>query len=179
MYKIKLSFIFFCLFVATGLSQELVEAVAWQKDVKLQWSDFKGKVPLDVIPAATTASGISYKYSANLLHHEVNLDYEVTAYFYPSESWCRPEVCDDNVLAHEQLHFDISELYARKLRFKLERTAFTENVKQEIREIYKKTLEELKEFQEKYDWETNFSRNLEAQKKWNAQIAEALERTES
>ncbi len=167
----------FFLGMISCLSQEIVETIPWQSQYRLKWSDFRGPVPVDAVPAATTASGISYRYSANLMHHEVDLDFEVTAYFYPDESWYRPSVCDDNVLAHEQLHFDISELYARKMRFKLERTAFSENVKKEIRDIYQETLNELKDFQEKYDWETNFSRNLETQAKWNARIAEALERT--
>ena len=59
---------------------------------------------------------------------------------------------------------------------KLRNTSFTENVKSEIRAIYRQTLKELEELQEKYDWETNFSRNPEAQERWNAQIKEALDR---
>ena len=149
----------------------------WSPDYKLRWSDFKGKVPPDAAPAATTASGISYKYSANLLHHEVELDFEVSAFFYPRESWYKPDACDDFVLQHEQVHFDISELYARKMRFRLERTSFSENVKQEIRDIYQEILKELADFQDQYDWETNFSRNREAQLEWNARIAEALKST--
>ena len=161
----------------SGFSQELDESYLWDPQKKLKWSDFRGRIPPDVIPAATTASGISYRYSANLRHHEVELDFEVSAFFYPNESWYRPEVCDDLILSHEQLHFDIAELYARKMRFRLERTAFSENVKEEIRDIYQEILKELKEFQEKYDWETNFSRNREAQLRWNSRIAEALELT--
>lgn len=161
-----------------GFSQDLEDSYLWNADKKLNWGDFKGKVPPAAVPAATTASGISYRYSANLLHHEVELDFEVNAFFYPNESWYKPSVCDDLILSHEQLHFDISELYARKMRFRLERTAFSEDVKQEIRDIYRETLKELEDFQDKYDWETNFSRNREAQLKWNARIAEALRRTE-
>lgn len=162
---------FFC------FSQQIEESILWDANHRLSWSDFKGNIPPDASPAATTASGISYKYAANLLHHEVELDFEVSAFFYPRESWYKPEVCDDIVLQHEQLHFDIAELYARKMRFRLERTAFSENVKQEIRDIYEELLKELADFQDRYDWETNFSRNAKAQQEWNARIAEALERT--
>ncbi len=165
-------------FCTTGFSQEIEESMLWDADKKLSWGDFKGRVPLEAVPAATTASGISYKYSANLLHHEVELDFEVSAFFYPRESWYKPAACDDFILQHEQLHFDISELYARKMRLRLERTAFSENVKQEIRDIYQEVLKELEDFQDRYDWETNFSRNREAQLEWNALIAEALERTQ-
>lgn len=176
----KVAYISFLLFfsIYSGFSQEIEESITWDPSKRLSWKNFEGTVPLDAVPAATTASGISYKYSANLLHHEVELDFEVSAFFYPRESWYKPAVCDDNILQHEQLHFDISELYARKMRFKLQRTAFSENVKQEIRDIYREILKELEDFQDKYDWETNFSRNREAQLEWNARIAEALELTQ-
>ncbi len=146
----------------------------WAPDKRLTWADFKGKIPPAAIPAATTASGISYKYLANLIHHEVDLDFEVNAYFYPNESWYKPEICDNLILSHEQLHFDIAELFARKMRDKLKRTSFSDNVKAEIRKIYKEILQELKDFQELYDWETNFSRNEKKQLEWNKKVAKAL-----
>ncbi|WP_190808293.1 DUF922 domain-containing protein [Flagellimonas sp. S3867] len=158
----------------SGNAQEIEEGVLWDSNLQLNWSDFKGKVPPASIPAATTASGISYKYSANLIHHEVELDFEVNAYFYPNESWYKPEICDDLILSHERLHFDITELFARKMRDKLNRTSFSDNVKAEIRKIYKETLNELKEFQSQYDWETNFSRNEAKQLEWNKKITKAL-----
>ena len=155
-------------------SQELEESYVWNPNKKLTWKDFKGEVPPDAAPAATTASGISYKYSANLLHHEVKLDFEVNAFFYPNESWYKPSVCNDLILSHEQLHFDISELFARKMRKRLNETSFSDNVKAEVRAIYKETLKELSDFQDRYDWETSFSRNREQQLRWNEQIALAL-----
>lgn len=155
-------------------AQEVGQGIPWREDLRLSWADFKGEVPTGAIPAATTASGISYSYSANLLHHEVILDYEVTAYFYPQESWYRPELCNDNTLAHEQLHFDISELFARKMRERLEGTTFSEDVKVEVRKIYKGILAELKAFQARYDRETDFSRNREKQAEWSLKVSQAL-----
>ena len=173
----KISPILFFLFLSfLGFGQEIEEGIPWSTDRRLTWEDFKGKIPPAADPAATTASGISYKYSANLIHHEVHLDFEVGAFFYPNESWYKPSVCDDLVLSHEQLHFDITELFARKMRDKLNRTSFSDNVKAEIRKIYKDILVELKDYQELYDWETNFSRNKEKQLEWNKKIAAALEK---
>ncbi|PWL37525.1 DUF922 domain-containing protein [Flagellimonas aquimarina] len=167
--------LFFCFL---GCAQEIEEGVLWNSGKRLTWSDFRGKVPPAAVPAATTASGISYKYSANLIHHEVDLDFEVSAFFYPNESWYKPEICDDLILSHEQLHFDISELFARKMRDKLRRTSFSDNVKAEIRKIYKEILKELEDFQDFYDWETSFSRNAEKQLEWNKKIKEALQESE-
>lgn len=144
----------------------------------MTWDDFKGKAPAGRTPAAITASGISYTYSANLLHHEVLLDHRVTAYFYPDESWYRPELCNDNTLAHEQLHFDISELFARKMGARLDRTSFSDDVKAEVRRIYGDILLELKGVQDLYDQETDYSRNRAKQAQWNLRIAQALQRVE-
>ncbi|MFC4219162.1 DUF922 domain-containing protein [Flagellimonas marina] len=157
-----------------GFGQEIEEGVLWDPNLRLTWADFKGKVPPAAVPAATTASGISYTYSANLMHHEVELDYEVNAYFYPNESWYKPQVCDENTLSHEQLHFDIAELFARKMRERLDQTSFSDNVKAEIRKIYQEILQELQDYQEQYDWETNFSRNRKKQMEWNQKIAQEL-----
>ena len=156
--------------------QEYKNALVWQKEKRLTWEDFEGAVPKDAAPAATTASGISYEYTANMWYHEVKVNITITAYFYPTESWYRPELANNHVLQHEQLHFDITELHARKMKFEVSRTTFTENVKEEINKIYRKTLKELKEMQERYDWETSFSRNAKAQQKWQQRISEALER---
>lgn len=165
-----------CIFLLgfLGFAQEIEEGIPWNGNIRLTWADFKGEVPPGEESAATTASGISYTYSANLLHHEVNLDFEVNAYFYPNESWYRPELCNENTLAHEQLHFDITEVFARKMREKLRRTSFSDDVKAEVRKIYSDILRELQTYQERYDWETNFSRNREKQLEWNQKIAEAL-----
>lgn len=157
-----------------GLAQEIEQGIPWSEDIRLTWADFKGKVPPAEESAATTASGISYSYSANLLHHEVHLDFEVNAYFYPNESWYRPKLCNENTLAHEQLHFDITEIFARKMREKLHRTSFSDDVKAEVKKIYNDILRELQEYQERYDWETNFSRNREKQQEWNQKIMMAL-----
>ncbi|MEM9001332.1 MAG: DUF922 domain-containing protein [Bacteroidota bacterium] len=172
----KIGFILplFCFVGIFVHAQEIEESILWSANNRLSWKNFKGKVPPAAIPAATTASGISYKYSANLLHHEVHLDFEVNAFFYPNESWYKPEICDDLILSHEQLHFDIAELFARKMRERLLRTTFSENVKQEIRDIYQEILHELEQFQDRYDDETNFSRNREKQLEWNKKIASAL-----
>ena len=173
----RLNILLFLFFIGvSGFCQEIEESIPWDASRKLSWNDFKGPIPPDADSAAITASGISYEYSANLIHHEVKLDFKVTAFFYPNESWYKPEVCDAHILQHEQLHFDISEVFARRMRMKLRSTVFTENVKQEIRVIYKKTLKELEDLQDQYDWETNFSRDPEAQERWNARIKDLLER---
>jgi hypothetical protein len=140
----------------------------------LEWKDFKGDVPLGTKAAATTASGVSYSFSTFYEKGEMKVDYKVQAFFYPTKSWYKPKVCNDMTLLHEQLHFDISEVFARKMDSEMSTTKFTKNIKQEVRVLYKRILTELDAFQRRYDLETDFSRNIAQQKLWQKQISEVL-----
>jgi hypothetical protein len=150
------------------------ETIAWSNENKLTWADFQGKAPNNGRAAATTASGISYQFSTVGSNGEIEIDYKVSTFFYPNKSWYQPHLCDTLILSHEQLHFDISELFARKMRNRLATSKFTQNVKAEVKQIYKEILEELEDFQNRYDDQTNFSRDMEQQLIWNTKIAEAL-----
>ncbi|MGI9545608.1 MAG: DUF922 domain-containing protein [Flavobacteriaceae bacterium] len=150
------------------------DGVLWSPDKKLVWSDFKGQPQSNSRIAAVTASGLSYKFSSMERDGYYEVEYTVSTFFYPEQSWYQAHMCDEVVLGHEQLHFDISELFARKMRRIMDGTRFTKNVKSEVNAIYKNTIEELTAFQDRYDQETNFSMNKEAQLIWNKAIKEAL-----
>jgi len=149
-------------------------AILWDPSHRLSWADFKAAPPANSPIAATTASGIAYSFSAMQQGSAMEVDCTVGAYFYPESSWHRPEVANANILSHEQLHFDISELFARKMRSKIKVFRFTSEVKAEMKGIYEEILRELRDFQTKYDDETNYSRDVEKQNEWNSMISEAL-----
>lgn len=150
------------------------EAVLWNPDYRLSWEDFRAIPPISGNIAATTASGISYYFSSTEVDGKMEVDFTVRTYFYPDKSWYKPEICNSVILSHEQLHFDISELFARKMRAQLAKTRFTKNIKAEVRAIYQKINAELAEFQNRYDSETDYSRNVAQQKVWNETIKAAL-----
>ena len=149
-------------------------AIPWDASRKLRWEDFKGKPFKTAWAAATTASGISYSYTGQERAEGYELQFEVGAYFYPEKSWYQPKLCDEAILRHEQLHFDISELYARKFRNELKKAHFTKNVKAEVRAIYNAILDELHKLQSQYDYETNYSRDPGNQLAWEKKLAKAL-----
>jgi hypothetical protein len=150
------------------------EAIPWESSRKLRWDDFKAKPFKTAWAAATTASGISYSYTGQERADGYELRFEVAAYFYPEKSWYQPGLCDEAVLRHEQLHFDISEMYARKLRHKLIKAQFTSNVKAEVQAIYDAVLRELHKEQSQYDYETNYSRDHANQLAWEKMVEKAL-----
>ena len=172
---IRLIICLLLLFPVLISSQE--NAYEWSPDLELKWTDFRGKPNKQSIIAATTASGISYTFNAMERDGYYEVEYEVNSYFYPDQSWYRPQMCDDLVLSHERLHFDITELFARKMRKEMDQTRFTENVRSEIKEIYTRIIKELAAFQDLYDSETNFSRDRAAQLLWNQEISVALQNT--
>jgi hypothetical protein len=170
---LKFFFLFLPLF-GFGIQTGEEGALAWESGSQLQWEDFRGVPPADKTVAATTASGLSYSFKTRGGFAGHKLDYEVTAYFYPEKSWYHSELCDALVLMHEQLHFDISEIYARKMRKILFERTFSGNIRAEVRQIFSEINQELSAFQDRYDLETDFSRNRQVQLRWNKRIAEEL-----
>ena len=131
-----------------GEAQEY-ETILWEKGKKLSWKDFKGKPPQNSGAAAITGSGITYQFSSYYRNGRRQLDFTVSTFFYPNSSWYRPELCNNLILSHEQLHFDITEIYARKMRKELARTNFSKNnVKREVKTIYNRINKELSNFKD-------------------------------
>jgi hypothetical protein len=156
-----------------GYGQE-DQVILWSPTKKLTWSDFKGRPSNISGAAAITASGISYSFSAQGTKDKMELDFKVETHFYPNNSWYKPKLANPIILGHEQLHFDISEVYARKFRQILAKTKFTGNAKSEVKSIYRNILLELNDYQKQYDSETNFSRDTVQQLIWNKRIKKAL-----
>lgn len=169
--KVLLLFIWLVLNLSYGQEEQMV---LWTPSKKLTWSDFKGKPSNISNAAAITASGISYSFSAQGTKDKVELDFKVETHFYPDKSWYKATTANPIVLSHEQLHFDISEVFARKLRQILAETKFTNNAKSEVKEIYRNVLRELNDYQNQYDDETNFSRDTVQQLIWNKRIIKVL-----
>ena len=171
---------FFLLFCIAGIAQNgghLDDQIIWNKARKLTWNDFKAEPPADTPVAALTASGISYSFSSVQNGDEMEIRYIVTANFYPNRSWYQPKYGSSNVLAHEQLHFDITELFARKFRQRLDSARFTKDIKAEVRTIFQQINRELSEYQDRYDLETNSSRLLDRQREWQLKVREAMAAT--
>jgi hypothetical protein len=74
-------------------------------------------------------------------------------------------------LEHEQLHFNVTELYARKIRKRLkELLAKSETSEKEINSLINKLFEERDEYNEKLDDETSFGTDREKQAEWKKKV---------
>ena len=168
-------FIYLFLFLICFQPNE--ESILWDEAHRLEWADFKGNPNLDSDAVAITASGLTFDFSAKTTSTRlVDFTATVEAHFYPDQSWYKKDHVNNVVLAHEQLHFDITELHARKIRKQIDEAIFTLNIKQEITTLQANITKELKAFQNRYDSESDYSRIAETQKEWQIFIEQELQK---
>ncbi len=150
------------------------EKIAWSEDHKLTWEDFKGTPSGPEEFVASTNSGVSFSFSYSERNGVANIDYKITGNFYPNLSWYRPAKVSDYILGHEQLHFDISELHARKLRKALSTLPHDREFGDKSKVIYEQMEAERRTMQQQYDSDSDHS-NIESEElRWRSYVAEQL-----
>lgn len=172
-------FLLFILLLTCGASfaQGALEKISWNENKPLGWKDFRGTAEANSTFHANSNSGISYSWRLNNVNGVVELEYEVCGNFYPDLSWVVPGSDNDHLLKHEQLHFDISELHARKLRKKLADLPVSwlgKDPRTKLNGFYEKIDKERREMQTRFDRESQHSINKEAEAKWQKYVQEEL-----
>jgi hypothetical protein len=152
--------------VAQSKNEELLD---WSATRKLTWNDYKAhpEPGNDDAAATTTYLGIEYNITSD------GFGYKIQSRFSKTRSWGRYK--DDYVLSHEQGHFDIAEIFARKLNKLMSEYKFNKkSFQQDLNKIYNDILEEKAAMQNDYDEETNHSINKVKQAEWLKKINEML-----
>ena len=148
--------------------------IEWNGDRRLTWNDFKGKVPVNAANAALTNTAINVEFGFS----KKGMTYSIKCRFDKNKSWVR--VKNDLVLGHEQGHFDIAELHARKLNKALKEYKFnSKTVSDDVNRIYENTMKDHHQFQSEYDQQTDFSRKVEKQVEWLGKINNELKSLEA
>ena len=146
------------------------DMIHWNNQYKLKWTDFAATAETSLDAAALTAATISYKsYYVN-----DSLKFKVDCYFTRSKSWTKDN--NDTLLKHEQGHFDITEIFARKLRKELSEIPEAKVSSNAIDRIFKNIMAEKKRMQNLYDSETNSSLNRSEQSRWEQLISDELKK---
>lgn len=149
----------------------------WRDDLKLTWNDFKGEKNRETDAVAITASGITFSYSVRKSNIRiVDFKANIEAHFYPNRSWVNKQLADNYILAHEQLHFDITELHVRKFRRQVSAVKVSQNLGSVLDKLHLDINRELATMQNQYDIESNNSINKEAQAKWIIFVAKELKK---
>ncbi|UOQ73560.1 hypothetical protein [Hymenobacter cellulosilyticus] len=132
-------------------------------------------IPHTFLAATTEANAVVYQVPVDATHFNVFVRVE----FDRAASWVNKarEFDRKQALAHEQLHFDITELTARKMRRliaafkKANKDLVGSEMKTELACLYAEEFE----MNIRYDEETNVPEPDATQAKWNAHVARYLQ----
>ena len=165
--------------------------LVWSNDFFLRWSDFNAESN----PAAfeDSHSIIKYQYTwivnsekigSQILFFIENIQLSVD--FHPVLSWVRTLQRNDDLLKHEQGHFDLAELIKRENLEKLQNKFYEKRfptrgkneeqrkqfAKEDSGKMIAKEVEKLEQIllqrRKEYDEQTNFGQNLEKQLSYNS-----------
>jgi hypothetical protein len=149
--------------------EEDEEHIPWKWERRLNWEDFRcaPRSHSDAVASTSTSLGLTYQVEDGAL------TYTVTCHFSKRKSWGLLKT--DYILAHEQAHFDITELHARALYKALQEYQFNPRTyRQDVNTLYNRIVKEKEAMQAAYDGETDHSRNKRLQYDWLSKIDNLL-----
>ncbi len=165
--------------------------MVWSNDSFLRWSDFKAESNPAVFE--DSHSFIKYRYTWTVNSDKIGEqvlffieNIQLYVEFHPVLSWVRHSQANEDLLKHEQGHYDLAELVKRenleKLRGRFHKDLFPVRGKNEEQEkqfakydsgiIIAKEVEKLEciffQRRQEYDAHTNFSQNSKKQSEYDA-----------
>ena len=156
--------------IVHGQAEKEVDSICWRSDYKLRWSDFKGAPPEEnpwQAVCATEISAVGYwegKYP----------NYEVTHFFFNQASWTK-DTTSTVLLEHERLHFDIREVFARKIRLTVESLRKKGETRVNVYDdAIRSLLKQCRAWTESYDEETSHGLHPSKQSEWIIKIRREL-----
>ncbi|MDN5396235.1 MAG: DUF922 domain-containing protein [Chryseobacterium sp.] len=168
----------FCLLALNVLSGQ---KIIWQEDRKLVWDNFKSPVNRKGNPDVVAYTHCGWEYSVvKSSNPKSPVKIVITTIFNEDKSWKDTKRINDYILLHEQKHFDIAELFARKFRKEVEEKIKTSgDYDKNFKAIYSTIIKDYKNFQMSYDKITEHGMNKEKQAEYNALITEEIDHLKS
>lgn len=164
------------LFLASiGQKAPAEDKIHWNNSRKLSWQDFKGNPRESSQFSAESSLQISYGLKISQEGGVTNYLFTVDCYFEKKDSWVKPDKKTDALLKHEQIHFDIAEYFARKLRKEFKKNTFTiADYQSKSKAIFNKNFTEYQSYQTAYDEDTRHGSIPEEQAKWEEKVGNLL-----
>jgi len=164
--------------------------ILWGANVTLTWDDFQGKFDVNVAKKNPLEPDkvieehgrrtVSHIEMDAYCFHQISfvsryagdsITFEIKTMFDKSKSWKNTN--SEYILNHEQRHFDLGEVYARKFRKYLYDSVNTYNEALQNK-MFNRFLVEDNESQRLYDSVSNHSINQNGQLEWNSRIDSLL-----
>jgi len=161
--------------------------VPWDASTPLTWDLFRCAPPADAVHRSEAAAihmtirwNASYSVTSNgggWTGHVTSV--AVTNTMEPSLSWVVPGKGDGRILRHEQAHFDLNEVYRRKLENLLpwlraqsaSKQGAIDGLDAALHRQANEILEQLRAVQARYDAESGHGNDPAGQARWEARIA--------
>ncbi|MES2279165.1 MAG: DUF922 domain-containing protein [Bacteroidota bacterium] len=160
-------------FTLTAFAQVKCDSIIWKADRKLTWGDFQGEPVLSGMVAAKT----HYDFVRTWAAHGFTLKTKMVCSFNPCKSWSRNKK-SDNLLAHEQGHFDIAEYFRRLYNKRVAEATYSKStIVSVMKSIYQNINTECETMQENYDTQTTHGLTKDKQVEWLQKIAGLLDAT--
>jgi len=154
-------------FFAQNKDEDLLK---WNADKKLTWADYKASPDPESDAAASTTTYLVIDYNIS----SSSFTFKIKSFFSKTRSWGLHKTA--YILSHEQGHFDLAEVFARKLNKKMREYKFNRKTYQkDLNKIYDEVTKEKSDTQNQYDKETRHSIDKSRQAEWLDKIEEMLE----
>jgi hypothetical protein len=142
----------------------------------LAYDDFAGDYTVKQgDEAAVTASGIGIEYKSSVEHSKLVVNVKLIPVFFKNNSWFKPEAKIENVLAHEQTHFDITAIKTCEFAARIRAATFTKNDYDKLLQAYLDEFTRItKDEEDKYDAETNHGLVRDKQIEWQEKVKAKL-----
>ncbi|PKV75333.1 DUF922 domain-containing protein [Pontibacter ramchanderi] len=146
------------------------EHLAWSATRRLNWEDFRGTPESTNPHHALTAANLAVDARCK----DNKFYYEVKCVFLPGESWSKNKQ-SEKLLAHEQLHFDLTEVHARLLRRELDRLGMScGNLKTNLNTTVGNAFKAWKAEQDHFDKVSRHGLDAQVQQEWSDRISQRL-----
>ncbi|MEM7573850.1 MAG: hypothetical protein AAF433_13160 [Bacteroidota bacterium] len=152
---IALLFTFSLCTITTLTAQENAEdessKISWSPDQELQPEQFNGPVINDELPAFAH-TGMDFKAD---IPSRRQLNFRLVTTFDPSASFFQAEIADDSAIDRERLRFDLTEVFARRIRQQIQGGHLRKSkVLDQLTEIITDEMTDLVSRQERFTTET-------------------------
>lgn len=167
--KSLIAVLFIATFSLTSWSQVIL-INGQESDGILTWADFTGPV----IEGSSFHAYTSYRFKTKLEsvrfdgHSALLEGFDVILELDMQNTWAKMDKVTDELLVHEQGHFNLGILSVREIKKRVSDTKFTRaNFNTQMKRIIDETSKKYDQLTLKYDKETDHSKNHVQQQKWN------------
>ncbi len=160
----------------TPLDEQSKGCIVWKNPTQLRWKNFKKVNIINDSTKTIARANTGFGYSGDEYINSFKL--HVYATLDPKKSKVIQNEMSNYTLNHEQMHFNIAELYTRKYRYAIVNTSKEKWNFKYFDYLYDSLYLSLRNMQSQYDRETLHGSDTTQQNRWDIIILSQLDSTE-